>query len=178
MRNAVYVGTYGRYNSGSIFGKWFDLADYAGADEFFAAVAEYHKDEPDPEFMVQDHEGWPFSESFTVAQFKRFYDLVDELDGPDDLELFQIFAQSYNPARWEPVEVDTFRDAYVGTYASEKEYGEETADEMMSSLTALGNIPQELVNYFDYDAWTRDLFMGDVYSLETSDGRKAIFRNV
>lgn len=30
----VYVGTYARYNNGSLFGKWLDLSDYSDKDEF------------------------------------------------------------------------------------------------------------------------------------------------
>ena len=31
----VYVGTYNKYNNGSLFGKWLDLSDYSDKDEFF-----------------------------------------------------------------------------------------------------------------------------------------------
>ena len=30
----VYVGTYAKYNNGSLFGKWLDLSDYSDKDEF------------------------------------------------------------------------------------------------------------------------------------------------
>src|SRR5690349_16831915 len=53
----VYVGTYAKYNNGSIAGAWLDLEDYADKDSFLAACAELHKDEDDPEFMFQDFEG-------------------------------------------------------------------------------------------------------------------------
>lgn len=43
----VYVGTYAKYNSGSLFGKWLDLSDYSD------------KDEQEPEFMFQDYENIP-----------------------------------------------------------------------------------------------------------------------
>ena len=33
----VYVGTYARYNNGSLFGKWLDLSDYSDKDEFLEA---------------------------------------------------------------------------------------------------------------------------------------------
>lgn len=55
----VYVGTYGKYNSGSIAGAWLNLADYKNKEEFLAACARLHKNEPDPEFMFQDWEGVP-----------------------------------------------------------------------------------------------------------------------
>lgn len=67
----VYVGTYHKYNSGSIAGKWLTLADYANRDEFYAACRELHKDEADPEFMFQDWEGvpsWMIGESHIDAE--------------------------------------------------------------------------------------------------------------
>ena len=45
----VYVGTYNKYNNGSLFGKWLDLSDYSDKDEFLEACRELHKDDQDPE---------------------------------------------------------------------------------------------------------------------------------
>ncbi|MEZ7029437.1 antirestriction protein ArdA, partial [Klebsiella variicola] len=56
---AIYVGTYHQYNSGSIFGKWFDLTDFDDEDEFYDACRALHTAEDDPEFMFQDIEGIP-----------------------------------------------------------------------------------------------------------------------
>ena len=61
----VYVGTYEKYNNGSIAGAWIDLEDH-DEESFGAAIAELHKDEADPEYMFQDREGFGavmFSES-------------------------------------------------------------------------------------------------------------------
>jgi len=41
----IYVGTYAKYNSGSIAGKWLDLEDYSDKEAFLEACAELHKDE-------------------------------------------------------------------------------------------------------------------------------------
>ena len=40
---SVYVGTYGKYNNGSLFGAWLDLSDYADKEEFYEACRELHK---------------------------------------------------------------------------------------------------------------------------------------
>ena len=50
----VYVGTYAKYNKGSLYGKWLDLSDYEDRDEFYEACRQLHKDESNPEFMFQD----------------------------------------------------------------------------------------------------------------------------
>ena len=50
----VYVGTYGKYNNGSLSGAWLDLSDYSDKEEFYEACRELHKDEEDAEYMFQD----------------------------------------------------------------------------------------------------------------------------
>lgn len=57
----VYVGTYAKYNNGSLFGKWLDLSDYSDKEEFIEACWELHKDEEDPELMFQDYENIPIN---------------------------------------------------------------------------------------------------------------------
>ena len=52
----IYVGTYQKYNEGSLYGKWIDLLDYSDLEEFYKDIRELHKDEDDPEFMFQDWE--------------------------------------------------------------------------------------------------------------------------
>jgi len=63
----LYVGTYHKYNSGSIQGEWVDLDDFNNKDEFLEYCAELHKDEDDPEFMFQD------SDSDTAGESDFFY---------------------------------------------------------------------------------------------------------
>lgn len=55
----LYVGTYRKYNSGSLRGAWLDLDKYANADEFAKACRKLHSDERDPELMFQDVETDP-----------------------------------------------------------------------------------------------------------------------
>ncbi len=78
---AVYVGTYHKYNCGSIAGKWFDLTDFDGPEDFLEACKALHADEWDAEFMYQDWEGIPsqfVSESSVdwdfIAAYKRACD--------------------------------------------------------------------------------------------------------
>lgn len=55
----VYVGTWKKYNNGSIYGKWLTLNNYSTYDEFLSACRQVHSNEKDPEFMIQDKEGIP-----------------------------------------------------------------------------------------------------------------------
>lgn len=52
----LYVGTYHKYNNGSLGGAWIDLDKFKDGKEFEAACRRLHRDERDPEFMFQDVE--------------------------------------------------------------------------------------------------------------------------
>ena len=41
---SIYVGTYEKYNNGSIAGKWLKLNDYEDISAFYKACTELHKD--------------------------------------------------------------------------------------------------------------------------------------
>jgi antirestriction protein len=81
MSNRVYVGTYGKYNAGSIAGAWFNLEDYADREDFIADCLKFHSDESDPELMFQDWEcelsGDYISESYVDPDLWQFLDLED-----------------------------------------------------------------------------------------------------
>jgi hypothetical protein len=89
----VYVGTYKKYNSGNLKGVWLNLDNYSTYAEFLNACKEAHKDEADPEYMIQDTEGFPdglkieswlYEEDFEdvkkAEQEKSRYTIVDYSD--------------------------------------------------------------------------------------------------
>lgn len=55
----VYVGTYGKYNSGSLAGGWLSLNECKDYSDFLKKCRALHKGEHDPEFMIQDSEDFP-----------------------------------------------------------------------------------------------------------------------
>ena len=55
----VYVGTYKKYNEGNLSGAWLNLDDYDTYGDFLKKCGEVHFNERDPEFMIQDSEGFP-----------------------------------------------------------------------------------------------------------------------
>lgn len=88
---SVYVGTYGKYNDGSLRGLWIDLSTFFGKpkrqadnddyDEFINFCLAIHADEADPELMAQDYECFPrqwYSEGFLLR--KRPADDMSEED--------------------------------------------------------------------------------------------------
>ena len=83
----VYVGTYKKYNEGSIAGGWLDLADYPSYKEFLTACRKLHKNERDPEFMIQDSEGFPDGldcmEWLSEQEFNDIKEAMSEEDKPN-----------------------------------------------------------------------------------------------
>lgn len=146
---AVYVGTYNKYNCGSIFGKWFDLTDFDSEADFHEACHELHADEHDPEFMFQDWEGIPSrfaSECSINWDFIVAYKQAKE-EGKD--AAFIAWAEYTDECDY-----NAFDDAYCGEAESEKDY----AYELIEELGLLSEVPGELRSYFDYAAYAHDLF--------------------
>ena len=81
-RPAVYVGTYGKYNSGSLQGEWVNLEDFDSKEEFLDyCVQTLHANERYPELMFQDWEYIPdgfIGESYISDQLWDFINLQED----------------------------------------------------------------------------------------------------
>lgn len=157
----IYVGTYGKYNDGSIAGKWLDLSDYSDKDEFMKACAELHKDEYDPEFMFQDWEYIPDDLICESWLSDSFFDVRDAMDDLEDTEKepFMTWCNhcSRNIAEEDINElISSFRDDYQGKYDDEEDYANEI-------ITECYDLPEFALTYFDYEKFARDLFMCDYW---------------
>lgn len=163
----IYCGTYAKYNSGSIAGKWIDLEDFAGDKEgFYKACAELHADESDPEFMFQDYEGFPsvfYSESGLPDALFDWLEL-DE----DDRTMVEMYAEAFKYSA-DDVTIDQAQEAFFGKYDSEADAAQEIIEEMGGV-----KIPDEVV--VDWKAtWECNLQHG--FSTTFSDGQLWVFNN-
>ena len=139
---SVYVGTYAKYNNGSLSGAWLDLSDYSDKEEFYEACRELHKDEEDAEYMFQDWENVPeglIGESWISENFFALRDAVEDLGEEDADDL-----------------VRDFRDEYQGQYDDEEDFAYEIVEECY-------DLPDFAKTYFDYKQFARDLFMCDYW---------------
>jgi antirestriction protein len=146
MSPRLYVGTYAKYNSGSIAGAWLDLDDFSDRDAFYKQCAELHSDESDPEFMFQDFEGFPRALYCESSASEALFDwlALDE----SDRELLGIYQDSVDQAGT----IEDARDAYRGTYSSREAW----AEEYLESGGLLAEVPEALRNYIDFEAYARD----------------------
>ena len=155
----IYVGTYAKYNDGSIDGEWIDLSQFNTYDEFVDYCRELHKDEKDPEFMVQDYENFPrkwYHEGGlpTEEEFDKINDyyLMDDTE-KDAYEAFVNYTDNDD--------IDDFHEAYQGQFNSASDFAYDLVDSLGWDGIGSGNLDM----YFDYAAFGRDLMfdyhMGD-----------------
>lgn len=65
----VYVGTYNKYNNGSLFGKWLDLSDYSDQGRIFGSVPGTAQGRPRPGIYVSGLREYPGSPDFRKLAF-------------------------------------------------------------------------------------------------------------
>lgn len=152
----IYVGTYAKYNNGSLQGEWVELSDFSDLDDFMERCAEIHEDEEAPEYMFQAWE-------------ETFFGLRDELDRLNDKEkgAFWVWADGNSSQLTQDAYslVKSFQSDYIGSYASREDFAEELA-KMENALSDFA------LNYFDFSKYADDLFDMDFWY---NDGY--VFRN-
>lgn len=159
----LFVTTYNAYNSGKQFehGQWVEVADYPDFEDFDAHCREIYANEADPEFMITDFEGFPrqfYAESGLPTE--GTYSILvgfGESDQQEEIEAF-LSCRSEKWADWDELK-EAFEDAYVGSFKSDEDF----AYDYVESTGMLGNVPDSIQRYFDYEALARDLMM-DGYS--------------
>ena len=141
----VYVGTYNKYNCGSLDGAWVDLESFHNEKELMKFLYRLHADEAEPEFMIQDYMNFP----------RRFYS--ESMDEHDFAELFKWLNLDEEEREmcaeyWKEIDesasVDEIADKLVYSGDSD-EYFDELADEALSDY----NVPNFLQCCFDYGKW-------------------------
>lgn len=149
---AVYVGTYAKYNAGSLFGMWFDLLAFDSHDEFIAACRLLHKDERDPELMFQDYQNFPRKWYDESEMDEETFDKIHEMYNLDDemAEAYFYYIDNYLGE-----DIDGFKDRFKGKYDSEVDFAEEIVNDCYDLDRLMGN----LSFYFDYERFARDLFL-------------------
>ena len=151
---AVYCGTYGKYNEGSLFGAWLDLRMFDSYDEFIEVCQQLHADEEDPEFMFQDYQCFPeywYSEcelNEEVFDKIKAFILLDD----DRKKAFEAYVSATDNDS-----IEDFEERYEGEYDSEEDFATHIVNELYDLEYMMGNLSY----YFDYKAYARDLFISD-----------------
>jgi antirestriction protein len=146
----VYVGTYRKYNEGSLKGDWLDLNDYSSKDEFIEACRELHEDEDDPELMFQDWEDIPANFIGESTIDEKVWDWL-QLSNRDK-ETVSIYLDEID--RDAPVQ-DAL-ECYEGEFDSEEDW----AADFWDHTGMLNELPEFARNYINYEQIARDARLG------------------
>jgi len=164
----IYVACLAAYNAGRLHGEWIDANQDSEAihEEIQAMLAK----SPEPgaeEWAIHDYGGFGglrLSEFEDIERVAEFGQLVAE-HGPGFAAYADHVGHDYATA-------EGFEEAYCGQWESEVAYAEELFDELYAS-----EIPENLRCYVDYEAFSRDLFINDCYSVDCPEGGIYVFRN-
>lgn len=152
---ALYVGTYGKYNDGSLDGMWVDLTTFSDYDDFMNFCYLLHNDEDYPEFMFQDYENFPrelYKESMSRKDWEKLSAYTELSD--NDREVFDAYVELrgwYDDLTWEWVS-----NIYQGQFLDEEDFARHLVEELYAN-----EVHGILGDYFDYERFARDLFLDD-----------------
>jgi antirestriction protein len=165
----VYVGTYAKYNSGNLKGKWLDLSKYGSKDEFLEACRRLHKDERDPELMFQDREGIPEG---MISESSISDDLWDWMNMSDDdrqlLHMYRTFVDSSSKTGT----LERAQDAFMGVFDSEEDW----AEDYLKEAGYLDQVPEVLQGYIDFAKYAQDANFNGMRFEQDEHGKTWVFQ--
>lgn len=160
----IYVACLAAYNSGTLHGIWSDATQ--GSERVYKDISNMLAASPvdgAEEFAIHDYSGFGdarldeyecIENVVRIAQFiEEHGDLGATLLGEYSIEDAQTFLE----------------DRYHGSYDCEVDFAISIFEECYSDA-----IPDNLVFYFDHEAFSRDLFINDYFSVE-AQGRTHVF---
>jgi len=163
----IYVACLASYNNGKLYGKWINANQ--SAEEIQEEISELLKGSPEPlaeEWAIHDYEGF---EGISINEYESM-EKVAEL-----AELIQEHGEAFGAyacyVGQDYATSEGFEEAYNGEWNSEEEFGEDLMGECHE-------IPEHLEFYIDYSKFTRDLFINDYFSAESSNGSVFVFRHI
>lgn len=144
---AVYVGTYEKYNSGSIKGAWLKLKDYDSYEAFIKACNDLHADEPEEciELMFQDYDY--IDDSFPLSDWWEIKEALENSSYENACCAYMDYEGEWSVNACEKAE-----ELYMGDFNDDEDFARFIAEECGAI-----EIPEELQFYFDWEAYAHDL---------------------
>jgi antirestriction protein len=163
----IYVACLAAYNNGKLHGVWIDATQ--DADAIHEEIQAMLKNSPEPfaeEWAIHDYEGFEglkLSEYESIDDVIRYAHLIKEYG--------QAYAAYANDIGSDYASEEAFQEAYQGEWESEEDFAREIAQECFE-------IPENIEMYFDYQAFARDLFISDYYSIQDDEYKIHVFRRM
>jgi hypothetical protein len=148
---SAWIGCLGCYNAGRLIGKWIpglecDDLEAAGLTDSAGRCTRCGADE----FLAMDHEHFLGLLDGGEPNPQECYEAALQLAEVQEYEREILAAWIGNGMDFD---LDAMRDSYIGEYEGDREF----AESLVNENGLLESIPENLQNYFDYDAYARDL---------------------
>lgn len=147
----IYVGTYKKYNEGSIKGAWLSLDDCESINDFYTKCEKLHSDENDCEFMFQDYENIPKNLIGESWIDERIFDIINLNLEDEEQEAFIEFMDNQN-FYWEDINeaFNEYEQCSMGRYDELQDFTDELLDRDIECYIDTNN---PLMYYLDYDKY-------------------------
>jgi antirestriction protein len=175
---SIYVASLSDYNNGILHGAWIP-ADQDETEirsdivDMLASSPTATSTDPAEEYAIHDYEWFG---AWTISEYESIQLIASVGALGDRLEPFVGYATNVGTLSNDNFGelLAEFEDAYCGNYSNTQDFAEELVDE----LSLFENINDEFARrYFDYEAYARDLFMSDFFSVPASDDSIFVYHN-
>lgn len=160
---SIYVADLVAYNAGRLEGGWVHVTEHDDADILRVAAQDAANGH---EWRIDNSEGWGELDPsrLTVSELVAVSNMVRE-HGPAVLPYCADVGVEYG--------LESFEEAYAGEWEDTEEFAGQLSDDLLG-------LPENHpgYRYFDLDAFTRDLFMGDYTAHAAEGGGVYVFRSL
>lgn len=164
----IYLTNLGKYNEGELIGEWVELP--TTDDELEEVKARIGiSDEPDEngnyyeEYFITDYEN---DYGYKVGEYENLDDLNEIAEELEDLDEEQKDAMNaYTECMYDDINkaIETVTNGDYRVYYNCNDMSD-VAYEVVQECGYLDQIPESLRNYFDYEAFGRDLYIERTYT--------------
>lgn len=170
---SVWIGNLADYNAGLLNGQWFDLDDF-DADTLQDAVDAMTNDGED-EFFIADFET-PFN--LKISEYESIDGLYEKYDLINDI-MYQ-YGDNYEDIIEAYTTMISDDLSNIDQYEFIIYYGcdsmAEVAEQFLEETGGLAEIPEYLRNYFDFEAYGRDMEYEGCYCITKNGNCVEIIR--
>ena len=175
----IYIADLADYNAGELRGFWLEPAGKS-PEEMQKEITEFLQSKAKQADMF-GAEMEPIHEEHAIHDYDGFPDL-GEYAGLEEIEMvaqvlqefgLEIVEASLSMCSFPKNLHEHLENCFRGTWDSEEDFARELIDDCYDLDKLMG----DLRHYFDYESFTRDLFMGDYWSSNLSGGKVAVFES-
>lgn len=160
----IYVACLAAYNSSIIHGRWISATE--GTERIYKSIKDMLAESPienSEEWVLHDYSGFGDIEFNEYENVERIAGIADFIAEHGELGAALLGDFSVDDAQ------TLLEDNYHGAYDSEVDFAQSIFEECYGDA-----IPKNLIYYIDREAFSRDLFMSDYFSME-AQGRTHVF---